>query len=75
MHLNKQTNTNIAVDNGFKKKIGKSSYRVLVYSSPTSREDFNDKLLRVIKNEAAEKAAGRSACAELLAHAAGVVTS
>ena len=56
MHLNKQTNTNIAVDNGFNKKIGKSSYRVLVYSSSTSREDFSDKLLRVIKNEAAEKA-------------------
>jgi hypothetical protein len=56
MHLNNQPNTNNAVDNGFNKKIGKSCYRVLVYSSPTSREDFSDKLLRIIKNEAAEKA-------------------
>ena len=44
----------------FNKKIGKANYRVFVYSSPTSREDFNDKLLRVIKNDAAVKAVSTS---------------
>ena len=38
-------------NNAFSKKIGRTTYTVHVYFSTTSKESFNDKLLRLIKNE------------------------
>jgi len=35
--------------NAFMKKIGKANYRVMVHFSPSSKETFNDKLLRLVK--------------------------
>ena len=37
----------------FTKRIGTTTYRVSVHFSKTSRETVNDKILRLIKNEAA----------------------
>lgn len=42
----------------FTKRIGSTTYRVSVHFSKTSRETVNDKILRLIKNEAAS---GRAA--------------
>ena len=36
----------------FTKRIGTTTYRVSVHFSKTSRETVNDKILRLIKNEA-----------------------
>jgi hypothetical protein len=36
----------------FTKRIGTTTYRVSVHFSKTSRETANDKILRLIKNEA-----------------------
>lgn len=38
----------------FTKKIGGSTYIVQIHFSKTSKEDFNDKLLRLIKNDVAK---------------------
>ena len=35
----------------FVKRIGKSTYRVKVHFSQTSKETINDKVLRLIRNE------------------------
>jgi len=37
----------------FTKRIGNTTYTVNVYSNPNSKETFNDKLLRIIKNDIA----------------------
>ncbi|MDL2225423.1 transposon-encoded TnpW family protein [Eubacteriales bacterium OttesenSCG-928-M02] len=37
----------------FTKRIGSTNYRVSVHFSKTSRETMNDKILRLMKNEAA----------------------
>lgn len=37
----------------FTRRIGSTTYRVSVHFSKTSRETMNDKILRLIKNEAA----------------------
>jgi len=37
----------------FTKRIGNTTYTVNVYSNPNSNETFNDKLLRIIKNDIA----------------------
>lgn len=42
----------------FTKRIGSTTYRVSVHFSKTSRETVKDKILRLIKNEAAS---GRTA--------------
>jgi hypothetical protein len=42
----------------FTRRIGSTTYRVSVHFSRTSRETVNDKILRLIKNEAAS---GRAA--------------
>ena len=42
----------------FTKRIGSTNYRVSVHFSKTSRETMNDKILRIIKNDANTKAAG-----------------
>jgi hypothetical protein len=38
----------------FTKRIGSTNYRVSVHFSKTSRETMHDKILRLIKNEAAK---------------------
>lgn len=38
----------------FTKRIGSTNYRVSVHFSKTSRETINDKILRLVKNEAAK---------------------
>ena len=43
----------------FTKRIGSTNYRVSVHFSDTSRETMNDKIIRLIKNDANGKAAGK----------------
>lgn len=54
-----QTNTvqkeqNPCEPRSFTKRIGSTNYRVSVHFSKTSRETINDKILRLVKNEAAK---------------------
>ena len=42
--------------NTFSKKIGRATYIVQIFFSKTSKESFNDKLLRLIKNDVANGA-------------------
>ena len=42
--------------NTFTKKIGKATYEVRIYFSKTSKDNFNDKLLRLIKNDSIKNA-------------------
>jgi hypothetical protein len=37
--------------NSFTKKIDRATYTVRIFFSPNSKESFDDKLLRVIKND------------------------
>jgi len=46
----------ITTENTFSKKIGRANYKVQVFFSKTSKESFNDKLLRLIKNDVANGA-------------------
>jgi len=39
--------------NTFSKKVGRATYNVQVYFSKTSKENFNDKILRLVKNDVA----------------------
>jgi len=41
------------------RRIGHTTYKVNVHFSRTSRETVNDKIIRMIKNETAGKAAGK----------------
>jgi len=43
----------------FTRRIGSTTYRVAVHFSKTSSESMNDKIVRLIKNEADGKAAGQ----------------
>ena len=43
----------------FVKRIGSTCYRVNVHFSDTSKETVNDKIIRMVKNEAAGKAANK----------------
>ena len=47
-----------STNNSFSKKIGRTMYTVYIYFSTTSKESFNDKLLRLIKNDVANGANG-----------------
>lgn len=38
------------------KKIGKTTYRVTIHFSATSRETMNDKIKRMLRNEISQKA-------------------
>ena len=40
-----------SASNSFSKKIGRTMYTVQIFFSKTSRETFNDKILRLIKND------------------------
>jgi hypothetical protein len=37
------------------KKIGSTTYELFIYFSKTSRENLNDKIMRLIKNDAQRK--------------------
>ena len=37
--------------NTFSKKIGRGTYTVKVFFSKTSKESFNDKVIRLVKND------------------------
>jgi hypothetical protein len=41
----------------FTKRLGSTNYRVSVHFSKTSRETMNEKIMRLIKNDASGKAA------------------
>ena len=41
--------------NTFSKKIGRGTYTVKVFFSKTSKESFNDKVLRLVKNDIAKE--------------------
>lgn len=45
-------------ENTFTKKIGRGIYKVNVYFNENSRESFDDKLLRLIKNDIAKNTEG-----------------
>ncbi len=61
MQKNKQqttTDTN-ATSRTIRRRIGNTTYNVTVHFSKTSRETMNDKILRLVRNDAAlGKAAG-----------------
>jgi len=46
-------NQNNETSNTFTKKIGTVTYKVEIHFSKNSKENFNDKLMRVIKNDIA----------------------
>ena len=54
--MQNDTNKSTINDNSFTKKIGKATYDVHIFFSKTSKENFNDKLLRLIKNDVANEA-------------------
>jgi len=47
----------VTTKQGFTKRIGTTTYRVTVYFSETGKETMSDKIIRMIKNETAGKAA------------------
>ncbi|MCL2576248.1 MAG: transposon-encoded TnpW family protein [Defluviitaleaceae bacterium] len=51
--MQKETTKSTANSNTFSKKIGRTTYDVHIFFSKTSKESFNDKLLRLIKNDIA----------------------
>ena len=54
----REANAVASPNNAFSKKIGRTMYTVHIYFSTTSKESFNDKLLRLINNDAANGANG-----------------
>ena len=48
----------VTAGNTFTKKIGRTMYTVQIFFSKTSRETFNDKVLRLIKNDTANESKG-----------------
>jgi len=53
MPMQSENKNSTAAKNTFSKKVGRSTYNVHVYFSKTSKESFNEKILRLIKNDAA----------------------
>ncbi|MCL2566246.1 MAG: transposon-encoded TnpW family protein [Defluviitaleaceae bacterium] len=51
--MQKEATKRTANSKTFSKKIGKATYDVHIFFSKTSKESFNDKLLRLIKNDIA----------------------
>ena len=49
----------IPVKQGFTRRIGTTTYRVKVHFNPNSKETASDKIIRMIKNETAGKAAAK----------------
>ena len=52
--ISKSTNES----NTFSKKIGRTVYNVQVFFSKSTKENFNDKVMRLIKNDIANEAKG-----------------
>jgi len=55
-NVKNNSDINTATANTFSKKIGKSTYNVQVFFSKTSKQTFNDKLIRLVKNDVASGA-------------------
>jgi hypothetical protein len=51
--MQNETKNSATAENTFSKKIGRATYSVQVFFSKRSKESFNDKLLRLIKNDVA----------------------
>jgi hypothetical protein len=58
MPMQNENSNSTAPGNTFSKKIGRTTYIVQVFFSKTAKESFNDKVLRVIKNDIANGAKG-----------------
>jgi len=54
--MQNENKNSTAIKNTFSKKVGRSTYNVHVYFSKTSKESFNDKILRLVKNDIANEA-------------------
>ena len=54
--MQNQTTTATTPCTIFTKKIGQTTYRVHIHFSKTAKENFHDKLLRIIKNDIAKNA-------------------
>ena len=53
MNTDKSTTTKAKTEQpGFVKRIGKTTYKVNVHFSTTSKETMSDKIIRMLKNEA-----------------------
>ena len=56
MPMQNENSNSTATSNTFSKKIGRATYIVQVHFSKTSRETFNDKILRLIKHDITHEA-------------------
>jgi len=56
MPMQNENSKSTITSNTFSKKIGRATYIVQIFFSKTSKESFNDKLLRLIKNDVANGA-------------------
>ena len=54
--MQKQTTTATTPSPTITKKIGQSVYTIQIHFSKTSKENFNDKVMRIIKNDIARSA-------------------
>ena len=54
--MQNQTTTATTPSTTITKKIGQTIYRVQIHFSKNSKENFNDKLMRIIKNDIAKNA-------------------
>jgi hypothetical protein len=55
MPMQKENSNSTAPGNTFSKKIGRATYIVQIFFSKTSKESFNDKVLRLVKNDIANE--------------------
>ena len=56
--MQNETNKSIATSNTYSKKIGRTVYNVQIFFSKSTKENFNDKVMRLIKNDIANGAKG-----------------
>ena len=56
--MQNETNNSTAASNTFSKKIGRATYVVNVFFSKSTKENFNDKIMRLIKNDVAHENRG-----------------
>ena len=54
--MENENSKSTTMSNTFLKKIGRTIYTVQVFFSKSAKESFNDKLLRLIKNDIAKGA-------------------
>jgi len=53
--MQNENKNSTAAKNTFSKKVGRATYNVHVYFSKTSKESFNDRILRLVKNDIANE--------------------